>query len=383
MKELRILHTNFLRGWGGQSNRILLLCRGLRECGHFVMISAPADSELIRRARIADIPVFENIEFRRGFHPLSLHSDARKLKHLFAKYQFQIIHTHGSQDSWASALAFRKKGTGSPIIIRTRHNLFPIKDHIFNRWLYGRFFDHIICISRQIKDDCSAKPYINEEKLSVIHSAIAPEKLRPVSEGEKSHIRQKLGIQDELVVGTVARLRPEKGLDVLLRAMQSVVKKINSVKLLIVGEGSMKETLIEETRRLSLAEKVIFAGFWADTTPLLDVMDIFVMPSLTEGLGTAVMEAAARGLPIVASRVGGILDIIEHNVSGLLVEPNDPNSLAQALLTLALNKELARRLGATAQKVATQSFSVERLVKDTESLYFSLLKKKAHSRKTE
>ena len=379
MKHLRILHTNFLHRWGGQSNRILLLCKGLRERGHFVMLAAPRDSELIQRAKKADIPVFADVGFKRGFHPLSMLSDARKLKQVVTRYQIQIIHTHGSQDSWASALAFRKKGSEFPICIRTRHNLFPIRDHIFNRWLYGRFFNHIICISEQIRKDCRAKPYINAENLSVIHSAIAPEKLRSVSEDEKTQLRQTLGIKDELVIGTMARLRPEKGLDVLLRAMQTVVKKIKSAKLLIVGEGSMRDALVNETRRLSLTDKVIFAGFLHDTTPALDVMDIFVMPSLSEGLGTALMEAAARGLPIIASQVGGILDIIEHNVSGILVKPNDPDSLAQAILMVASNRELARSLGATAQKLAIQSFSVERLVKDTEALYLSLLERISHS----
>ncbi|MCX7765171.1 MAG: glycosyltransferase family 4 protein [Candidatus Sumerlaeia bacterium] len=374
MRSIKILHTNFLRGWGGQSNRILLECAGLQERGQSVMISAPPLSELTLRAKKIGIPVFTEVNFLRGFHPVALWQDARKLRRLIVQERFDIIHTHGSQDSWAIALAVQRKT--KPIIVRTKHNLFPIKNHIFNRWLYGKFFDHIVCISEQILRDCATKEYISQSKLSLIYSAIAPEKLRSVSDEEKIATKTKLGLGNEFIIGTVARLRPEKGLDILLKAMPEVIRQLGDVKLLIVGQGSEAQTLQHLARSLGIADKVIFAGFTPDIAPLLEIMHLFVMPSLSEGLGTAIIEAAARGLPIVASRGGGILDIIEHNVSGILVKPGDSQELATAIISLATSPELARRLALTASKISQQKFSLTQLVEKSLQLYRALISEK-------
>ncbi len=380
MSPIKILHTNFLRGWGGQSNRILLECLGLQERGLSVMIAAPPDAELVSRSKKIGIPVFTDVKFPRGFHPLTFWKDARNLRRLIAQEQFDIIHTHGSQDSWAIALAVQLKT--NPVIVRTKHNLFPIKNHIFNRWLYGNFFDHIICISEEIRNDCVRKEYISPAKLSLIYSAIAPEKLRSVSTEEKTAIKNKLGIRNEFIVGTVARLRPEKGLNVLLKAMPEVIKQVGEVKLLIVGQGSEAQTLQHLARSLDIADKVIWSGFTPDIAPLLDIMHLFVMPSLSEGLGTAVIEAAARGLPIIASRVGGILDIIEHNVSGILVKPGDSQELATAIISLAKYPELARKLALNASKISQQKFSLSHLIDKSLQLYQTLISgsEKPHKR---
>ncbi|MBM3334699.1 glycosyltransferase, partial [Candidatus Sumerlaeota bacterium] len=152
---MKILHTNFLHGWGGQSNRILNVCRGLAERGHAVVIAAPGDSELVRRARSAGLATDGSVNFARGFRPLSFARDVRHMSAILAREQFDIIHTHGSADSWLVALtiirAVRLRRISKRLpIVRTKHNIFPIADHFANRWLYGRVFDRIICISRAI-----------------------------------------------------------------------------------------------------------------------------------------------------------------------------------------------------------------------------------------
>ncbi|MBI3736837.1 glycosyltransferase, partial [Candidatus Sumerlaeota bacterium] len=169
--SLKILHTNFHKGWGGQSNRILTECRGLATRGHEVTIAAPEGSELAARARAAGLNVFGDVRFTRGFRARSVWRDIGKLRGLFRAANFDIIHTHGSQDSWAvaySLLNYRPR----PIILRTRHNIFPIRDHFMNRRLYGKWTDGIVCISEAILEDCAAKPYLRRDNLSLVHSAV-------------------------------------------------------------------------------------------------------------------------------------------------------------------------------------------------------------------
>jgi glycosyltransferase involved in cell wall biosynthesis len=217
---MRILHTNFHRGWGGQSNRILLLCQGLRERGHQVTIAAPGKSPLARKAAQTGIEVVGDVEFRRGFHPLSFFHDVYVLRRCYLAAPFDVVHLHGSQDSWACAFAFREVKDRISIV-RTKHNLFPIRDHALNRWLYGKCIDHIVCISGEVYRDCAVKSYISAERLSVIHSAVRSDLLE-ADEGVKD-LREEWHIGQKFCVGTIGRLREEKGHRFLLQAIAKVV----------------------------------------------------------------------------------------------------------------------------------------------------------------
>jgi glycosyltransferase involved in cell wall biosynthesis len=364
---VKILHTNFHRGWGGQSNRILVVSKGLAERGHEVVLAVPEQSELETRARAAGLEVFNRARFVRGFRPRSQRRDVKALRALIRGRGFDVIHTHGSQDSWAMAFTlwgFKPR----PIVLRTKHNIFPIRDHWPNRRLYGRWTDGVVCISNSILEYCAAKPYLRRENLHLIHSAVDAERFAP-DQDARSEIRSELGIQDRFVGGIVGRLREEKGHRYLFEALPEIVRAAPDFLLLVVGAGSLEDEFKAQVRQLGIEKSVLFTGFRPDVPKILSALDLFIMPSISEGLGTAALEAAAAARPIVAARVGGIPDILQDDQSGLLVPPRDPSALAKAVLRLHNDRDLASRYAQAAHDHVRANFSEEALVEKTERVY--------------
>jgi glycosyltransferase involved in cell wall biosynthesis len=367
---VNILHTNFLHGWGGQSNRILNVCRGLAERGHGVLIAAPGDSELVRRAATAGLPVEGSMQFRRGFRPRSVARDVAIMRRLLRRRQFDLIHTHGSQDSWITALANLPKRRP---VVRTKHNVFPIRDHAANRWLYGRFFDRLICNSTAIVEQCAAKPYIERGKLARIYSAVDLGRFtRPDPEGVAS-LRSEWGNRRPVLV-LAARLRPEKGHQFLLEAVGRLRRNFPRILLVLAGDGSLRPGLEQQAASLGIADHVRFLGLRNDIPEILATADLFILPSLSEGIGTAAIEACAAGLPVVSSRVGGMPEVILDGVTGRLVEAGNVDELTEAVAGILSDPDRARTMGDAAHRHAAENFTIDALVAQTETVYSELLK---------
>lgn len=371
--KLKILHTNFLHGWGGQSNRILTKCIGLANKGHDVCISAPADSELIKRAKSANIDVFTKVQYQRGIHPINFFCEVLYLRNFIRNESFDIIHTHGSQDSWITSIAVSLINKNQrPILLRTKHNIFPIHDHFLNKIHYS-IFKGMICISDSILQYCKEKNWLKNLKFSLIHSAVD---YSLFENAKSSDIREKYNLTDNILIGVIARLRDEKGHIYLINAIPQIINNFPKVRFLFIGDGSLKESLMKRVKDLNVEQYVIFTGFRKDVPSILKSIDIFVLPSVSEGLGTAILEAGAAGTPILATNVGGIPDIIDDNETGFLVPPKNSELLKDKLIYLLNNPE---RLKITSEKLKQKiksEFSPENLVSKTEQFYFELLKNK-------
>lgn len=193
--------------------------------------------------------------------------------------------------------------------------------------------------------------------------------------------RRELGLREDLaVLGTVCRLiEPKKGLAVLLQAVAQLKEQAGTpgFQLLIVGEGPAYGGLRALSERLGIAPWVVFAGLRRDIPGLLPLMDLFVLPSLYEGFGIAILEAMAAGRPVVATAVGGIPEVVVHGETGLLVPPGDPVSLADALRELLAHPERARVLGARGRERAREKFRIESIVRQHETLYEACLRQSA------
>lgn len=191
--------------------------------------------------------------------------------------------------------------------------------------------------------------------------------------------RNELGLREELpVIGTVCRLiEPKKGLAVLLQAAARLKEQATApgFQLLIVGDGPAYGSLRARTEQMGLAPWVVFAGLRRDVAGLLSLMDVFVLPSLYEGFGIAIIEAMAASRPVVATAVGGIPEVVVHGETGLLVPPGDPAALADALHELLAHPERARELGARGRERAHEKFRIEAIVKQHEDLYAELMAK--------
>ena len=331
---MKVLHTNFLRGWGGQSNRVLTESRGLAEKGWDVLVSAPPESKLAQKSKAAGLAVDTSIDYVGGAR-LGVIADVIAMRRLLKSYQPDIVHLHGGRDSWAYAKATAIALPGKrPVVIRSKHNIFPVSDHVLNRWQYGRLFDSIVCISTAIARQLAEKNYVDPAKLVVIPSAIDAERFR-VGDDVRPAMRKEFGYGDDnIVIGITGRLRREKAHDVLFQAVPLVVNACPEARFICFGSGSLGGDLADTLRQNGMSDHVKMAGFRTDVPECLAALDIYTQPSRSEGLGTSVLEAGAAGLGIVASASGGIPDIIEDEVTGLLTTVEDHDALANALVRL-------------------------------------------------
>ncbi|MCR4337181.1 MAG: glycosyltransferase family 4 protein [Candidatus Omnitrophica bacterium] len=320
--------------------------------------------------------VFIN-ELRREINPFNDFIALGKLFCLIRKERFDIVHTHTSKAGilgrWAAWLA------GTPLIVHTPHG------HVFYGYFGKLITGFFICLERvtaQITDQMIALTNLEREehlqfkiaprrKFVTIPSGIDFTALQKIN----SRLRKDFQIpEDSLIFGTVARLEPIKGVEFLIKAMGIVAKKYPYARLLIVGDGAERLKLETLCQALGISAQVNFAGFLWDPVAAIRMMDVFILPSLNEGMGRVIIEAMACGKPVIGTRAGGIPDLIQDNMTGLLVPPRDGEKLAQAMMHFAKDPALIKLWGEQAKKSVTQEFSVEYMVEQIDSLYQNLLK---------
>jgi len=371
---MRILQANFHTKWGGQAAVVFNLSRALARRGHEVTVAVPADSNLARRAAEAGLEVFDKARFfARGFL-IGIISDSRQIARLLRARQFDVVHTNGSKDGWAVTFAVR--GTGVPVVtVRTRHNLKRIRRHPGNRWFYGAASDHVVAVSNAIKEHTVASGLCPEGKVTVIHPALDLDAFQPSTVLREQFRRELRLADDQFAIGTSARLEVQKGIDLLLRGFQRVAREEPRAVLVVAGYGKEAAALEALARELGIADRVRFCGFRSDMPAVLAGLDLFALTSRTEGFGVALVEAMAMSLPAVATRVGGVTDIVTDGVDGALVSHGDGDQLAAAILSLMRDPEARRRLGQAAFQRA-RSFTPEATAERHEALYRRLIEQK-------
>ena len=366
--RLRILHTNFHRGWGGQPSRILMLSLGLAQRGHEVVIAAPAGSVLADRAVRAGLETFEEPRFLKSNNLLSALRDAASLHRLLRRRPFDLLDAHGSQDLWAAVAAVRLGRHPLPLVY-TRHNTKQVADHVLNRLLYRRLIDHLILASASVLE--RYEPFLRrrdltKERISEVHSSFWDEQFHPGVDG--ASLRRELGMEGSgfLLVGVVGRLVPDKGGTFFLKAAARVAAEIPGARFLFAGRGTEEERLREEAAALGLSERVRFLGFREDVPQVTAALDLSVLPSVDCDASSAVLkEAMALGRPVVATDIGGASEIVVHGESGLLVPPADPEAMAQAIKEILLREDRGRAMGEEGRRRVMSEFSRERLVDGT------------------
>jgi glycosyltransferase involved in cell wall biosynthesis len=240
--------------------------------------------------------------------------------------------------------------------------------------------DHTIFISQPMIDWAGEAGILQEGKYSKIYSGIDLKRFRPMDAAPQDGLRAQLGLQDrDRVVGFVSKLWEGKGHAVALEAMVTVVESIPHAKLLLVGEGPLEEELRAMSRVLGIGGSVIFAGFRTDLPQILSLCDICILPSFFEGMGRVLLEAGACGRAVVASRVGGIPEIVENGATGSLVPPEDPAALSREILCLLGDPGLAQMMGERARQRIGEMFSSETMVREIVAVYDACLQKRPDS----
>jgi glycosyltransferase involved in cell wall biosynthesis len=311
----------------------------------------------------------------------------RDLQALFAIWKLlkrekpPIVHTHtykaGVLGCWAAKMA------GVPIIIHTPHghiffgHFSPLVTGFFMmiERLTAAIVDRMVALTAGERRDYIACSVANPEKMVTIHSGVNIDrfmKLKVNIEGKK----RSLGLNTEFpVVGTVGWLLPIKGPIYLLRAMAEVWQNHPDIHLVYVGKGDLEEDVKREASRTGVSDKVKFLGWRDDIPEIMQILDVFVLPSLNEGMGRVLLEAMASGKPIVASNVGGIPDLVKDGQNGFLVRPGDVNGLSLAIKKLIEDKELRVKMGAKGRTMA-QSYGVEEMIRKIDDLYTALYQEK-------
>lgn len=349
---------------GGITSYLFTLSSGLIQKGHEVYL-ASSGGELVEKFLGAGVKhIRVPLETKKEISPKIIFSFL-KLKKEIAAGRIDLVHSNSRTTQVLGDLLGRY--CRKPHVF-TCHGFFKPK---LSRRLFPCWGGAVIAISRQVREHLVKDLGLSQEKVVIINNGIDLSLFGDFS-GRQS-FRESIGVGSEPLLGIVARLSDVKGHTYLLQAMHGILKNFPSVKLLVVGEGKMKEALLDQAEELRIQKSVLFLPRAAGTQDVLAGMDIFVMPSLQEGLGLAVMEAMAQGLPVVGSAVGGIKTLIDDGKNGLLVRPADPQALEVGISRLLDNKALREELGANARKFISDNFSKEKMIDQTAAVYSGLL----------
>jgi L-malate glycosyltransferase len=358
------LHVDTARTWRGGQNQVLLTVNGLRAIGERAALVAHPDGELRRRAAegLELIPIAPRTEM----DLTAAWRFARVLKRL----RPDVIHAHDPHGVAMASLALSltagsTKERPLPPLVASRRVDFHMKGNSFSRWKY-RQVDCFIAASEAIRqmliaDGVPADRTVTvHEGIDVDHVIATP----PVNVHEAFWLPHHAP-----VVGNVAALVPHKGQRYLIDAAHLVVQEIPDARFIILGEGELREHLERQVREHHLEKHVLLPGFRTDVLGCIKGFDVFVMSSVTEGLGTSLLDAMACARPIVATHAGGIPEIVEDGVNGLLVPPRDAAALAAAIVRALRDQPLRERLGKTGFNRVRDRFTVERMVAATAAVY--------------
>lgn len=281
------------------------------------------------------------------------------------KQKIKLIHSNTSRAAlYAGPMA---KILSIPLIWHVR--VTP-PDNLLDRFLV-LVSSRVIAVSRAVKRRFA---WFKKDIVETIYNGVDTRKFSPGL--AQDDFREKFHIDSEdIVIGAVGRLSPEKGLEYLFSAVREVVNVYPRTKVLIVGDGDEKYrlSLQEKVKDLELSSHIILAGFYKDVPQILRCLDIFTLPSLWEGFNRSLLEAMACGLPVVATAVGGNVEIVQDGVNGLLVPPCNPGALASAIAELLKDKEKARKMGLEGKLLVKENFNIYINVRKIEKLYLQIL----------
>jgi glycosyltransferase involved in cell wall biosynthesis len=386
MTRINVLHLHTLPVVSGSGINTFMTMHGTPADRFKVSLACAPGGRLNDLVRQAGMEVHEIESLVQPLHPAKDLVALYKILRLLRRERIDLIHTHNSKTGFLGRLAGRLMGT--PVVIHTVHGF---AFHDAERWVRRRLFkvlekmaapwaDHTIFISQPMIDWAGEAGILQEGKYSKIYSGIDLKRFRPMDAAPQDGLRAQLGLQDrDRVVGFVSKLWEGKGHAVALEAMVTVVQSIPHAKLLLVGEGPLEEELRAMSRVLGIGGSVIFAGFRTDLPQILSLCDICILPSFFEGMGRVLLEAGACGRAVVASRVGGIPEIVENGATGSLVPPEDPAALSREILCLLGDPGLAQMMGERARQRIGEMFSSETMVREIVAVYDACLQKRPDS----
>ncbi len=349
---MKIVHTEASCGWGGQELRILSEASGLIARGHGVTLLCPPEAKIFSEAARFGVPAVALPIGRK--RPAGLVALRRWLAH----HPVDVVNTHSSTDSWLAAVA-RPLLARPPAIVRTRHISAPVPTNASSRWLYNRGCDHIVTTGELLRQTLIRDNGVAADRVTSVPTGIDTGRFVP---GDRGAVRAELGLDPApKYIGIVATLRSWKGHLFLLDACSRLSG--HDWRLLIVGDGPMRDVLEARIAELGLGRQVSLVGQRTDPERWLQALDVFCLPSYAnEGVPQALLQAMLTGLPIVTTPVGSITEAVTDGETGLVVTPKDAEPLAAGLQRLLDDPGLGIRLGQAARQTALARFGREAML---------------------
>jgi glycosyltransferase involved in cell wall biosynthesis len=385
----KILHIITRLDMGGSAQNTLLTCKDLSGKYEIILVhglsyeSGMSDLEKkivedgIEKAKTRGVKVIPLPSLVRSIRPIKDFKALLALIWLIFKVKPDIVHTHSSKAGILGRVA--AKITFIPNIIHTPHGHvfyghfgpFASKMFLWIEKLFSRFTDRIVALTDGEKTDYENLSVCPSEKLLKIHSGVDISRyMKP--NGNMVEKRRSLGLdQNGKVIGFVGWLLPIKGPEYLIKAMEYIWPEHPEALLVFVGKGDLEVDLRTQTLRLNANGRIKFLGWRDDINEIMPIFDMLVLPSLNEGMGRVLVEAMAAGKPVVASRVGGIPDLVRHDETGYLVPPADEKALADGIKKLLDDPEKAKQMGQRGKEYCRQ-FSLEAMIEKLDDLYSDL-----------
>jgi len=356
-----ILHTEASLGWGGQEIRIIQESVGMICRGHRIIIAAPKESQIFKRAQDAGIKTF-TAKFQKK-NPFSI----LKMSSLINREKPDIVNTHSSLDSWVTSIAAKLLRKTKPKIIRTRHLSTPISRSYLSHLIYDIMPDAIITTGEAIRERMIKHNGFDGLKIFSIPTGIDLERFN------LARVKPSLQIEG-FSIGMIGILRSWKGHKYFIEAIPKILRQIPNAVFYIIGDGPQKDNIINLIYNLSLKEKVLMLGHRGDIPEIIASLDIIVHPSYAnEGVPQSILQALAMEKPVIASDVGAIKEVVIDGQTGFLIEPRHPAQLAEKVIELYRNPELMVKFGREGRRLVEENYSLEKMLDKIEGLYKKLL----------
>lgn len=360
---MRILYVDLEREWRGGQSQALLTLRGLRERQLPVELVAARDSSLARRSREAGITVHAVARF--GLRARA----AAAMRKLLSKDSWDLVHLNEPHALTAAWLADAHKKL--PLLFSRRIG-FPLREGWVSRARYEAV-ERFLANSKQVAQsllDCGIVP----ERISIVNEGVEITQLPSLE--RRSRARSRWGAEDhEFLFGCVGVFVPEKGQRHLIEALAEVRRSYPQARLMLAGDGHCRGELEALAKRLAQSEAVLFPGFVNEVAEVYEALDAFVFPSEFEGLGTALQAAMAAGLPSISTKRGALAEVVDHERTALVAEPNG-REFAAAMLRVMTDAGLRGRLSEAGRREVQERFSAERMVERTHEVYEDVLAKR-------
>jgi sugar transferase (PEP-CTERM/EpsH1 system associated) len=368
MKSLRILHVSYSLDVGGLERVVINLAKGLKGEGHLVKICCLNGKGVLgEEVEEAGIEVF-SLKKKPGI----VWNLPYRISKIIVENNIEVVHTHNEAGLIYGATASILSRV--PEIVHTEHGKEPGYDKKkvleFAEGLLLRKVNHVVAVSKDAKNKILKLSGIDKDKVLVIPNGIDVENyFRPESRKEKRNL---LGIGPEsFVIGNIGRLVPLKNQEFLMDIFSKLSEEFPNLKLVIVGDGPIRGALERYSSEHGMNDSVLFLGERKDIAELLSTFDLFVLPSLTEGVSLTLLEAMAAGKAIVASAVGGNPEVIEDEKTGLLIPVNEKQQWIEAIRMLIRNDDKRRSISEMAMAEVNERFSLQKMVEDYEKIYYA------------